>query len=87
MLPPNLFVAVFILLLLLLFSHSVVSDSAIPWTVASLSMKFPRQEHWSGLLVHPPGDLSNTEIEPASPALAGGFFPAEPQGNPNFYIS
>ena len=84
-LPPNLFVAIVRLLLLLLFSHSVVSDSAIPWTVAhqaSLSMKFPRQEHWSGLLLRPPGDLSNTEIEPMFPALAGGFFPAEPPGKP-----
>ena len=32
-------------------SHSVMSDSAIPWTVvhqAPLSMGFPRQEHWNG---------------------------------------
>ena len=31
--------------------HSVVSDSAIPWTVAPhapLSMEFSRQEYWSG---------------------------------------
>ena len=31
---------------------SVVSDSMTPWTVARkapLSMKFSRQEHWSGL--------------------------------------
>ena len=34
------------------FSHSVISDSATPWTVAHqapLSMKFSRQEYWSGL--------------------------------------
>ena len=33
-------------------SHSVVSDSATPWTVAyqaPLSMEFPRREYWSGL--------------------------------------
>ena len=32
-------------------SHSVVSDSVIPWTIAhqaSLSMEFSRQEYWSG---------------------------------------
>ena len=32
--------------------HSLVSDSATPWTVAHqapLSMGFPRQEYWSGL--------------------------------------
>ena len=42
-----------------------------------LSMGLPRQEHWSGLLYPPLGDLPNPGIEPASlmsPALAGGFF-------------
>ena len=37
---------------ILLFSRSVGSDSATPWTVAhqaALSMGFSRQEHWSGL--------------------------------------
>ena len=65
-------------LLLLLFICSVVSDSfATPWTVAHqtpLSMGFPRQEYWSGLPWPPSGDLPNPGIEPASPALAGGFF-------------
>ena len=44
---------------------------------ASLSMGFSRQEHWSGLLFPPPGDLPNPRIEPAtsvSPVLAGRFF-------------
>ena len=50
------------------------------WTIVSpapLSMKFPRQEYWSGLPCHPSRDLPNPGIEPASltsPALAGGFF-------------
>ena len=50
------------------------------WTIvhqAPLSMVFSKQEYWSGLLFTPPGDLPNTEIEPAcpmSPALAGVFF-------------
>ena len=34
---------------------------------APLSMGFFRQEHWSGLLGPPPGDLSHPGIEPASP--------------------
>ena len=41
-------------------SCSVVSDSATPWTVvcqAPLSMKFSRQEYWSGLPFPSPGDL------------------------------
>ena len=51
-----------------------------PWTVAyqaSLSVVFPRQEYWSGLLCPPPGDLPDPGIEPASvsfSAVAGGFF-------------
>ena len=47
------------------------------WTIAhqtSLSMRFSRQEYWSGLPFPPPGDLSNSGVKPASPALAGGFF-------------
>ena len=50
------------------------------WTVAHqapLSMKFSRQEYWSGLPFPPPGDLPDPGIEPASlisPALPGGFF-------------
>ena len=46
---------------LLLFSHSVVSDSfATPWTItarqAPLSMAFSRQEYWSGLPFPSPVD-------------------------------
>ena len=33
-------------------------------------MGFSRQEHWSGLLFLPPGDLPHPEIECVSPALA-----------------
>ena len=35
----------------------------------SLSMGFPRQEYWSGLLLPPPGDLPDPGIEPRSPAF------------------
>ena len=62
------------------FSRQVVSDSAIPWTVARqapLSMGFPRQEYWSGLPFPPPGDLPDPGIESTSvmsSALAGRFF-------------
>ena len=49
------------ILLLLVFSHSVVSDSfKTPWPAAHqapLSMGFPRQEYWSGLPFLPPGHL------------------------------
>ena len=38
---------------------------------APLSMRFPRQEYWSGLLCPSSGDLPDPGIEPASPALTG----------------
>ena len=56
------------------------------WTVACqapLSMGFPRQKYWSGLLFPSPGDLADPGIEPASPALAGEFFTTEPPGKPH----
>ena len=45
---------------------------------APLSMGFPRQENWSGLLFPPPGDLSNSGIKSASsafPALQADSLP------------
>ena len=50
---------------------------------APLSMRFPRQEYWSGLPFPSTGDLPDPGIElisPASPALAGRFFTTEPLG-------
>ena len=58
---------------------------ATPWIIdcqASLSMGFPRQEYWSGLLFSSPGDLFHPGIKLASLALAGGFFTTEPPGKP-----
>ena len=56
---------------LLLFSHSVVSNSfATSWTVARqapMSMGFSRQDYWNGLPFPPPGDLPDPGIEPMSP--------------------
>ena len=57
---------------------------AIPWTVACQappSMKFSRQEYWSGLPFPPPGDLLNPGIEPRSPALQADSLPFEPPGS------
>ena len=66
-------------LLFLLFNPLVTSDSFVTlWATAAheapLSMGFSRQEYWSGLPCPSPGDLPDPGIEPASPALAGGFF-------------
>ena len=48
-------------------------------------MRFSRQEYWSGLPCPSPGDLPDPGIKPSSPALAGGFFTAEPPGNPIYF--
>ena len=48
-----------------------------PWTIAYQappSMRFSRQECWSGLPFPSPGDLPNPGIEPRSPALQADTF-------------
>ena len=63
---------------LLLF---IVQLFATPWTAAHqapLSMQFPRQEYWIGLLFTAPGDVPDPGIDPTSSALIGGFFTSEP---------
>ena len=47
-----------------------------------MSMGFSRLEYKGGLPFSPPLDLPDPGMAHASPALAGGFFTAEPQGNP-----
>ena len=47
---------------------------------APLYMGFSKQEYWSGLPFPALGDLPDSWIEAASPALAGRFFATEPQG-------
>ena len=66
-------------------SRSVVSDSAIPWTVARQappSMEFSRQENWSGLPFLSLGDLPDPGIKRRSPALQADSLPSEPPGKP-----
>ena len=58
-------------------SHSVVSDSVQPWSVALQappSLEFSRQEYCSGLPFLSLGDLLDPEIELRSPALQMDFF-------------
>ena len=66
-------------------SHSVLSNSATPWTIAHeapLSVEFSRQEYWCGSPFPSPGDLPNPGTEFVSPALAGGFFTTDLPGKP-----
>ena len=54
------------------------------WTIVCrgpLSMGFPRQKYWSGLTFPSPGDLPNTGIEPASPALQADSLPLSHLGS------
>ena len=58
---------------------------AMLWTAARqapLSLRFSRQEYWSGLPCLPPRDLPNPGIEPRSPALQADSSPSEPPGKP-----
>ena len=69
-------------------SPSVTLDSSTTWTVAHqapLSMGFPKQEYWSGLLFPSAGDLPDPGTEPTSPALVGGFFTTE-VGKPSILL-
>ena len=61
-------------------SHSVVSNSAAPWTIES--MEFSRLEYWSGQPFPSPGALPNPGIEPWCPTLQVDSLPAEPPGKP-----
>ena len=78
--PPSSLLLFTLLLLLLLSRFSRVRFFGTPQTIARqalLSMRFSRQEYWSGLSCPPPGALPYPGIEPKSlksPALAGRFF-------------
>ena len=64
---------------------SVVSDSAIPWTIARQapqSMGFSRQECWSKLPFPSAGDLPDPGVEPWSLALQVDSLPSEPPEDP-----
>ena len=71
-------------------SLSRVQPFVTPWTVAHqapLSMRFSRQEYWSGLPCPPPGDLPHPGIKPASPALQPESLPLSHQGCPIWDIA
>ena len=76
------------LLYVCVLSHSVMSDSEAPWTVAQqapLSMEFFRQEYWSRWPFPTPGYFPDPGIKPVSlvsTALADGFFTTEPPRKP-----
>ena len=78
-------------ILLLLFSHWVVSDSfATPWTVAleaPLFIAFPWQEYWSGL----PFFFSTESFQPRDPTWVSlhwrvDSLPLSYQGSPTLHL-
>ena len=87
---PNLLIYPLVtisLFCMLVFSRSVMFDSAIPWTIAHqapLSMGFSRQEYWSGQPFSSQGDLPDPGIKPGSPAMKADTLPSEPPGGPKF---
>ena len=63
------------------FSH--VQLFATPWTAACQappSVRFSRQEYWSGLPFPSPGYLPKPGTEPQSPTLPADSLPSEPPG-------
>ena len=77
MLPPREAPARLFVCMLSHFSRVRLCETLLSVThQAPMSMGFSRQQYWSGGC-HPPGDLPDLRIEPASltsPALAGKFF-------------
>ena len=68
------------------FSHVQLFETL--WTVARqapLSMRFSRQEYWSGLPCAPPEDLPDPGIKPVSyiSCIAGRLYPLSDLGRPN----
>ena len=72
------------------FSRQVMSDLFVtPWTIACqapLSMEFSRQEYWSELPFHSPGDLPDPGVKPRSPTLQADSLLSEPPGKPSTTI-
>ena len=68
-------------------SFSRVRPLAPPWTAAYQappSMRFSRQEYWSGVPYPTPGNFPNSGVKPTSrvsPALQADSLPSEPSGN------
>ena len=73
--------------------YSVMQATACIWDTVNLVVEVDssppdssvhgilRQEYWSGLPLPSPEDLLDPGMEPASAALAAGFFTTEPPGS------
>ena len=68
-------------------SGPILCDSRHCNPSGSSPWDFPSAKYWSGLPLPTPGARPDPGIEPASPALAGGFFTTEPSGKSSPKIS
>ena len=81
----------FVICMLICFSRVWLFVTS--WTAAHqapLPMGLSRQEYWGGLPFPSAGDVPHPGLEPGSPtspALAGGFFTAEPPGKSIFIMT
>ena len=58
-------------------SYTTLGNPMVCSLPGSSAMEFSSQEYWSGMSCPPPGDLSDTGIQPVSlmsPVSAGRFF-------------
>ena len=72
---------------LLLLRHVRLFET--PWTgahQAPLSIRFPRQQSWSRLSFHSPGDLPGPGVEAAAPAWQAASLLLSHQGSPPMFI-
>ena len=92
----SLFVWLFICILICILCECVLSLFscvqlfATPWSIARQAMLptgFSRQEYWSGLPCLPPGDLLDSGIKHAAPALQKDSLLWSHWGSPSFDIS
>ena len=79
-----------LVVVVVVYSLSYVWFFVTLWSVARqapLSVRFSRQEHWSGLPLPSSGDLPDPGIKPMFPALAGTFFTTEPPSKPLIWMN
>ena len=76
----TMFTAALFIIIAKTVSHSVISDSVTPWTLAlqaPLSMEFSRQECWGGLPFPSSGDLPPTRGQTQVSTLQADSLPSE----------
>ena len=79
-----------VLIITVVSSLSHVQLFETPSTVAlqaPVSVRFPRQEYFSGLPFASPGDLPDPEMDPGSPALQADSLLSEPPGKPYLFVA